>query len=52
VPEEGGLLREEVDVSRWRVEQFRVVGFNDAAAYELAASEADLGRARYVLGSG
>jgi hypothetical protein len=52
VPEQGRLLREEVDVFRWRVEQFRVVGFNDADAYELAASEADLGRARYLLCSG
>jgi hypothetical protein len=52
VPEEARLLGEEVDVFRWRVEQFRVLGFNDADACELAASEADLGRARYLLGSG
>ena len=37
---------------RWRAEQFREPGFNDPEACELAASEADLGQARYLLGSG
>jgi hypothetical protein len=52
VPEEARLLGEEVDVFRWRVEQCRVLGFNDADACELAASDADLGRARYLLSNG
>jgi hypothetical protein len=51
-PEEARLLGAEVDVFRWRVEQFHQLGFNDADACELAASEADLGQARYLLGSG
>jgi hypothetical protein len=34
------------------VEQFRQLGFNDAEACGLAASEAEPGRARYLLGSG
>jgi hypothetical protein len=34
------------------VEQFRQLGFNDADACELAASEGEPGRARYLLGSG
>jgi hypothetical protein len=42
VPEEARLLGEEVDVFQWRVEQFRVLGFNDDDACELATSEADL----------
>jgi len=52
VPEEARLLGEEVDVFRWRVDQFRELGFSDADACELAASEADLGQARYLLGVG
>ena len=46
------LLVEEVDVFRWRVEQFRLLGFDEVEAGELAGSEADLGQARYLLGSG
>jgi hypothetical protein len=45
-------LGEESDVFRWRAEQFRQLGFNEAQASELAASPADLGQARYLLGSG
>jgi hypothetical protein len=37
-------------VFRWRRQQFRQLGFNDAEACELAASEAEPGRARYLLG--
>jgi hypothetical protein len=42
----------EDEVFRWRQEQFRQLGLNDAEADELAASKAELGQARYVLGSG
>jgi hypothetical protein len=42
----------EDDVFRWRQEQFRQLGLSDSEADELAASMADLGHARYVLGSG
>jgi hypothetical protein len=51
-PKEPPLLSEEVDVLRWRAEQFRQLGFNETEACELAASTADLGQARYLLGSG
>jgi hypothetical protein len=40
------------EVFRWRRDQFRQLGLSDSHAAELAASEADLGQARYVLGSG
>jgi hypothetical protein len=48
------LLTPTVDdeVFRWRLEQFRQLGLNDSQAAELAASEADLGQARYLLASG
>ena len=36
----------------WRYEQFRELGFSDPDATQLAISRADLGQARYVLGSG
>jgi len=42
----------ENEVSRWRLEQFRQLGLSGVQATELAASEADLGQARYLLGSG
>jgi hypothetical protein len=51
-PLEPPLLDEEVDVFRWRVEQFRLLGFDEAEADELAGSDADLGQARYLLGRG
>jgi hypothetical protein len=51
-PKEPPLLDEGVDVFRWRAEQFRQLGFGEAEAHELAASTADLGQARYLLGSG
>lgn len=51
-PKEPPLLEEEVDVFRWRAEQFRQLGFDEAQAGDLAASTADLGQARYLLGSG
>ncbi len=50
-PKEPPLLSQEDDVFRWRAEQFRQLGFNEAEASELAASPADLGQARYLLGS-
>jgi hypothetical protein len=50
--EEGSLSREDEAVLRWRAEQFRELGFAEEEASRLAASEADLGQARYVLGSG
>jgi hypothetical protein len=40
------------EVFRWRLEQFRQLGLSDLQAAELAASGADLGQARYLLGSG
>jgi hypothetical protein len=51
VPQEASPLGED-DVFRWRVEQFRELGFDDAESRQLASSEADLGQARYLLGSG
>jgi alpha-tubulin suppressor-like RCC1 family protein len=42
----------EDEVFRWRREQFRQLGLNEFQATELAASDADLGQARYLLGSG
>jgi alpha-tubulin suppressor-like RCC1 family protein len=51
-PKEPSLLNEDGDVFRWRAEQFRQLGFDEAQAGELAASTADLGQARYLLGSG
>jgi hypothetical protein len=46
------LVDADDEVFRWRREQFRHLGLNDSQAAELAASDADLGQARYVLGSG
>ena len=51
-PKEPTVLSEEDDVFRWRAEQFRQLGFNELEARGLAASPADLGHARYLLGSG
>jgi hypothetical protein len=51
-PKEPPFLDEEVDVFRWRAEQFRQLGFDEAEASDLAASSADLGQARYLLGKG
>ena len=51
-PQEARPLAEEGDVFGWRVEQFRQLGFDEAEASDLAASEADLGQARYLRGSG
>jgi hypothetical protein len=51
-PKEPTVLNEEDDVFRWRAEQFRQLGFNELEARGLAASPADLGQARYLLGSG
>jgi hypothetical protein len=50
--EEERLLGEGAAVLRWRTEQFRQLGFAEEQAAELAASDADLGQARYLLGSG
>ena len=44
--------KEDPAVYRWRVEQFRELGFSAPLATELAFSKADLGRARYLRGSG
>ena len=51
-PKEPTVLNEEDDVFRWRAEQLRQLGFNEVEARDLAASTADLGQARYLLGSG
>jgi hypothetical protein len=52
-PSEPLLSRVDDDeVFRWRLEQFRQLGLSDLQAAELAASGADLGQARYLLGSG
>jgi hypothetical protein len=40
------------EVYLWRREQFSELGFNRQEAIELAFSDADLGQARYLLGSG
>ena len=40
------------EVLLWRYEQFRDLGFDESDATELADSRADLGQARYVVGSG
>jgi hypothetical protein len=37
---------------RWRSEQFRQLGFDEAEVSELSVSSADLGQARYLLESG
>jgi hypothetical protein len=36
----------------WRQQQFRQLGLGEREAAELAASEADLGQARFLLASG
>jgi hypothetical protein len=46
------LVDEGAEVLRWRQEQFRQLGLSRPEAAELAASEADLGQARYLLGCG
>ena len=51
-PKEPTVRSEEDEVFRWRAEQFRQLGFNEGEALDLAASRADLGQARYLLGSG
>jgi hypothetical protein len=51
-PKEPPLFDEEVEVFRWRAEQFRQLGFDREEASDLAASAADLGQARYLLDSG
>jgi hypothetical protein len=51
-PKEPTLLSEEDEVIEWRAEQFRQLGFNEVEARDLAASPADLGQARYLVGSG
>jgi hypothetical protein len=51
-PKEPTVLSEGDDVFRWRAEQFRQLGFDEREAHDLAASGADLGQARYLLGSG
>jgi hypothetical protein len=42
----------EDEVYRWRQNQFLELGFSPHEAAELALSDADLGQARYLLGSG
>jgi hypothetical protein len=54
---EQSALREEFDVEddavlRWRVEQFRALGFDDIAAALLGACRIDLHEARTLVGSG
>ena len=51
-PKEPSVLDEADEVLRWRAEQFRQLGFAETEASDLAASEADLGQARYLVGSG
>jgi hypothetical protein len=45
-------LNPEAEVLRWRQEQFQQLGLSAREAAELAASEADLGQARYLRGCG
>jgi hypothetical protein len=54
---EQSALREEFDVEddtvlRWRVEQFRALGFDDIAAPLLGACRIDLHKARMLVRSG
>jgi hypothetical protein len=42
----------EAEVSFWRAEQFRELGFSTPRAAELAVSDADLGQARNLRRSG
>ena len=51
-PSDPALAPAEDEVVLWRYEQFRELGFSDPDATQLAISRADLGQARYVLGSG
>ena len=46
------LESEEVRVTRWRLEQFRALGFTTAEALRLAVSEADLQEARALAAAG
>jgi hypothetical protein len=46
------LLDSDDEVFLWRREQLRQLGLTESEAAELAASDADLGQARYLLGSG
>lgn len=50
-------IREEFDVeesavTRWRVEQFRALGFDEIASALLGACRSDLHQARRLVGSG
>lgn len=54
---EDQALREEHDVeqgavTRWRVEQFRAMGFDNAASALLGASRTDLHQARSLVARG
>ena len=47
-----GPADEQDEVFLWRHEQFRQLGLSERDASELAASDADLGQARYLVGCG
>jgi hypothetical protein len=54
---EQDAVREEFDVEddtvvRWRVEQFRRLGFDEVSAALLGATRADLHQARSLVGAG
>ena len=44
--------REDVRVRAWRLDQFLSLGFGLVDASALAASDADVGRARWLIGHG
>ena len=46
------MLDEERDIVLWRVDQFQRLGYLEEEAWRLALSEADLGQARRLGGSG
>jgi len=46
------LESEDVRVARWRLEQFRALGFDTAEALRLTVSEADLQEARALVAAG
>lgn len=43
---------EETAVTRWRIEQFRALGFDEVASALLSACRTDLHQARSLVGSG
>ncbi len=51
-PERAALSPEDQRVTRWRLEQFRLLGFGDEDAWMLVDSGADLHLVRSLVGAG